>query len=175
MLQRLLLHAALAGSALSSPVFAQAIYRCGHEYTNDALRAQQRGCTVLESLPVTVPAPRLPRPAASLARTESARNETAVPAADRSETRPDATEQRQRDTDARAILAAELRQAEARLAELQTEFNQGAPERLGSEVRQPQRYQARVQVLREALVRQQSDIASLRRELARLPAMAANP
>jgi hypothetical protein len=95
----------------------------------------------------------------------------------RPDSRIDAAQQRARDTDARAILEAELRKAETRLAQLQAEFKQGEPDKQGIEGRNHQRYLDRVQAMREELVRQQSDVASLRRELARLApaALAATP
>ena len=80
--------------------------------------------------------------------------------------------QRARDADARAILEAELRKAEARLTQLQEEYKNGEPDKQGIEGRNHQRYLDRVQALREDLARQYSDVASLKKELARLPAAA---
>ncbi len=71
--------------------------------------------------------------------------------------------------DPRAILLAELQAAETRLAEQRKEYNNGEPEKLGPETRNHQRYLDRVNDLREGLLRFESDIAELKRELARLP------
>jgi hypothetical protein len=79
----------------------------------------------------------------------------------------DAKEQRARDSDARAILESELKREEEALAALQKDFNNGEPERLGSE-RNYVRYQERVEQMRAAIERKQADIAALRRELAKL-------
>ena len=61
------------------------------------------------------------------------------------------------------------RQSQEALAALQKEFNNGEPDRLGSE-RNYARYQERVEEMRSALARKQADVAALRRELAKLPA-----
>ena len=81
----------------------------------------------------------------------------------------DGKEQRARDSDARAILEAELKREEEALAALQKEFNGGEPERKGEE-RNFVRYQERVEEMRNAIARKQADVAALRRELAKLPA-----
>jgi hypothetical protein len=152
------------------------VFRCGNEYTNDARQAEQRLCQVLELGPVTVPGTQVMRPATP------APVPSAVPADKRSaasaeprmpqsnpQTRIDAAVQRSRDADARQILEAELLKAQARLAQTQAEFKQGEPDKQGAEGRNHQRYLDRVQALRSELVRQQADVASLQRELARLP------
>jgi hypothetical protein len=134
--------------------------------------ARQGACAVLELGPLTVPgtpvvrsqALRPPEPAAPAAgRSPQARPE--IGSADRI----DLAEQRARDRDARLILGAELRRAQERLAQLQAEFKNGQPDKQGIEGRNHQRYLDRVQTLQQALVRQQEDVASLKRELARLP------
>ncbi len=159
------------------PVWGQAtVFRCGNEYTNDARLAQGRDCQALDLPAVTV------LPAAQGTRRQAppppaVRMEGRSAGEGRPDSRIDAAQQRARDTDARAILEAELRKAETRLAQLQAEFKQGEPDKQGIEGRNHQRYLDRVQAMREELVRQQSDVASLRRELARLApaALAATP
>lgn len=84
--------------------------------------------------------------------------------------RIDTADQRAKDSDARLILEAELKKAEARQIELQKEYNNGEPEKLGPEVRNYQKYLDRVAELKAALARNESDIAGIRRELARLGA-----
>ena len=94
----------------------------------------------------------------------------ASPAASRaSDARVEAGEQRSRDSDARKILDTELKREEAKLAELQKEFNNGEPERRGDE-RNYQKYLDRVEEMKAAIARKQSDVAALKRELAKLPA-----
>jgi len=79
-------------------------------------------------------------------------------------------DQRARDSDMRAILEAELKKAEAKLAEQQKEYNNGEPEKQGIEGRNYQRYLDRVTELKDSIARNQSDIAGIKREISRLPA-----
>jgi hypothetical protein len=146
------------------PAWAQntTVYRCPGppvEYTDQitAQQAKERGCRGIEGAPITVVAPPKPRPA-----------QGAAPRGDGAEGRVDAKEQRARDSDARKILEAELRKEELALAVLQKDFNNGEPERRGEE-RNFARYQERVEEMRGAIARKQSDIAALRRELSKLP------
>jgi hypothetical protein len=67
------------------------------------------------------------------------------------------------------ILEAELKKAEARQIELNKEYNNGEPEKLGPETRNHQKYLDRVSELKAALSRNESDISGIRRELGRLP------
>ena len=92
---------------------------------------------------------------------------TAAPSSAQRE-RVEQSDQKARDADARLILEAELKKAEARQAELQKEWNNGEPERRGDE-RNYQKYLDRQAELKAALARNENDIAGLRRELARLP------
>ena len=159
------------------PAIAQAVFRCGNEYTNDARQAEQRACQVLELGPVTVPGTQVMRPTAPVPVAGDKRSTASAeprPAQGSPETRIDAGVQRSRDADARQILEAELRKAQARLGLAQAEFKQGEPDKQGAEGRNHQRYLDRVQALRSELVRQQADVASLQRELARLPASASS-
>lgn len=142
------------------------IYRCGNEYTNNATLAKERGCKLVEGGNVTVvqgsrPAVALqPSPASGTASSVSA------PAAPRVNN----SEQKARDSDARAILESELRKAETRHAELIKEYNNGAPERNALDLRNPQRYMERTAELKASVARSESDIAGIKREIARLPA-----
>ena len=139
--------------------FAQErIYRCGNEYTNTLPKAQTRGCKLMEGGNVTVV--QGTRPAAS-APPRAAASPPGSP-------RVEAGEQRARDSDARRILESELRKAEARQTELQKEYNNGEPEKQGSETRNYQKYLDRVAELKTSLARNESDIAGIRRELGRL-------
>ena len=84
--------------------------------------------------------------------------------------RVDADGQRARDADARQILEAELKKAEARQAELVKEYNNGEPEMLGPEHRNHQKYLDRVAELKASIARNENDIAGIKRELARVTA-----
>jgi len=135
------------------------IYRCGNEYTNTVPAGQKGNCKLLEGGNVTVvQRQRFTNP-----------NPVRVAAASQAGQRVDGMEQRSRDADARQILEAELRKAEARQDELVKEFNNGEPEKMGSETRNHQKYLDRVADLKAHLDRNESDIAGIRRELGRFP------
>jgi predicted lipid-binding transport protein (Tim44 family) len=150
------------GLALWQPAAAQSgstVYRCPSkaggvdEFTN---------MVSAEGAPITiVQAPR-PRPAAPVA------SGAASGVARSGDAKVDPAAQRQRDSDARRILEAELRREEERLAGLKRDFNNGEPERLGSE-RNYQTYLDRVASMRAGIARSESDVAALKRELAKLP------
>ena len=135
------------------------VYRCPGPpvlYTDQitAQQAKERDCRTIEGAPITVVSPPKPRP---------------VAAAQPLEGKVEARDQRVRDSDARKILEVELRREDAKLAELQREFNNGAPERQGGE-QNYQKFLDRVEQMKAALERKQSDVAALKRELAKLPA-----
>ena len=153
-------------AAMAPAAWAQdRIYRCGNEYTNNAVLAKERGCKLVEGGNVTVV--QGARPAASGAGAAAPASTAASPT---SAPRVGNNDQRARDADARAILEAELRKAEARHAELLREYNDGAPERNALDLRNPQRYMERTAELKASVARSESDLAGIRRELARLPA-----
>jgi hypothetical protein len=134
-------------------------YKCpGNNYSNTITpkEAKDKGCTVLEDKPVSVIQGFKPRPSSG-----------PVPAA-ASAARVDPADQRARDSDARRILESELRREEDRLAEMKNDFNNGNPERQGNE-KNFQKYQDRVNDMKAALARKESDIAALKREIAKLP------
>ncbi|MDQ3058479.1 MAG: hypothetical protein M3R45_02990 [Pseudomonadota bacterium] len=157
--------------------WSQQVYRCAGvggsapEYINNVKDAQNRNCqlisggnvTVVQTMPtsrVTVRAPTTVRDS-SVPRSASSSPRLAEGSS---------PEQRARDSDSRGILEAELRKSEAKLAELEKEYNKGEPEKQGIEGRNYQRYLDRVNELKENITRSQSDIAGLKRELSRLPA-----
>ncbi|MBX3655317.1 MAG: hypothetical protein KIS62_04205 [Ramlibacter sp.] len=134
------------------------IFRCGNEYTNNAAMAQSRGCKLVEGGNVTVvEGTRVAAPSAVRVATNAPSTNPRV----------DSNEQRARDNDARAILEAELRKAEARQAELAKEYNNGEPDKLGPETKNYQKYLDRVAELKASIARNESDIAGIRRELGR--------
>lgn len=147
---RLVSLAALVGSG----AYAQdRIYRCGNEYTNIVTRAQEKTCTLITTGNVTV-VPADKAPSAKIAR----------PAV-----RQDAPAQRAKDMEARTILEAELKKAQSQLAEIKQEYNGGEPEKMAIETRNHQKYLDRKAELKARLDRTEADIASLRREIGRLP------
>jgi len=109
------------------------------------------------------------RPAGAVAQ-QSAPPGGASPASPPSAPRVSSNDQKARDSDARAILESELRKAESRHAELVKEYNNGAPERNALDLRNPQRYIERTAELKASVARSESDIAGIKREIARLPA-----
>jgi hypothetical protein len=149
----------LAAFALAAWAQGGTVYRCPNNvYTSEITdkEAKERGCRTIEGAPITIVSPpkRAPVPAAS-GPSKGEGNKV------------DAKEQRARDSDARAILEAELKREEEALAALQKEFNNGEPERQGNE-RNYQRYLDRVEEMRNAIARKQADVAALRRELSKL-------
>lgn len=135
------------------------IYRCGNEYTNNAAQAKEKGCKVVEGGNVTVVqgATKAPAPASS----GSASSPASAP-------KITSGDQKARDSDARAILEAELKKAQTRNADLVKEYNNGAPERNALDLRNPQRYQERTAELKASVARSESDMAGIKREIDRL-------
>ena len=142
----------LISLALSQGGIAHAqdkIYRCGNEYTNTPPQDSSVKCTVIGQASVTVlPAVKAPVPTTSLVSRSEA--------------------QRSKDADARFILEGELRKAQARQAELLKDYNNGEPEKAGSESRNYQKYADRVAEMKTNIQRNDADIASIQREIARL-------
>lgn len=162
------LAAAAAGLSLLPVLAQERIYRCGNEYTNNAEVAKARGCSLMEGGNITIVQGTVPQrgtetrsPAAPRAASPSA---APRPASER----VDSAAQRARDSDARAILEAELRRAEERLAQAQKDYANGEPEKQGIESRNHQRYLDRVAELKASVSRAQGDVDSLRRELGRV-------
>ncbi|MBW8720858.1 MAG: hypothetical protein JF626_02840 [Polaromonas sp.] len=155
----------LAGTG--SAAWAQQVYRCvgaggaAPEYINNTKEAQTRNCKLVSGGNVTV-VQSTPASKAAPVRVATAGGPSGAAS--------NSAEQRARDSDSRAILEAELKKAEAKLAEQQKEFNNGEPEKQGIEGRNYQRYLDRVAEMKESIARNQSDIAGLKREISRLPA-----
>lgn len=75
--------------------------------------------------------------------------------------------QKQRDAQAVMVLQAELKKAQTRHLDLLKKWNQGEPERVADEYKQPAKYQERITQLRDDLQRSEADVMGLQRELAR--------
>ena len=160
-----------AAAFAALPVQAQErVWRCGNEYTNNAAVAKEKGCKVMEGGNVTVV--QSPRPASGGgSATAAARAPSASPVGSPvGSPRVEGSDQRARDGEARSVLQSELRKAEARQTELLRDYNNGEPEKQGSESRNYQKYLDRVADMKAELARNESDIAGIRRELGRLPA-----
>jgi len=158
--------AGMAATATTAMAQDGRIYRCGNEYTNNPTVARQRDCKLMEGGNVTiVQGTRGGGGGGGGSAAASGGNVvTAPPAA----ARVDNDQQKARDADARSILENELRRSQARQAELQKEYNNGEPERLGAETRNYQKYLDRVAELKAAIARNESDMDGIRRELSRL-------
>jgi hypothetical protein len=145
------------------------VYRCPGPpvlYT-DALSADEaraKGCRTIEGAPITIVQGNKPRTPAAGGATNGAGATAPRPA----DARVEPAAQRQRDTDARRILEAELKREEDKLAALKRDYNNGEPERRGDE-RNYQMYLDRVANLKAGIARSESDLAALKRELAKLP------
>jgi hypothetical protein len=167
---------AAAGAGLlllpSGPAVASTVYKCPGPpvlYT-DAIspkEAKERNCTPLDSSPITVitgpPLRRGPTPGPGVVAPPAGASASASSGA-----RVDPAEQRSRDSDRKQILVAELKKEEQSLAALQAEYNNGEPERRGDE-KNYQRYLDRVAEMKSVIARKESDVAALKRELAKLP------
>jgi hypothetical protein len=152
----------LAAIAFGGNALAQAkIFRCGNAYTNDEAQAKVQGCKLVEGGNITV----VRGTKVNGAGKSEVRIATAPATAGGQKV--DSTEQKARDGEARAILEAELKKAEARQADLAREYNNGEPEKLGPEHRNYQKYLDRTAELKAALERTERDIAGLKRELGR--------
>jgi hypothetical protein len=172
-------HCLIVAASAAFAVHAQAqerVFRCPGkpvEYINNAEIAKSKGCTLMDGGNITIIQGTTPQPAKvssssgpSKGSTSSSRNGAE---------RVDAADQRSRDSDARAILTAEMRKAEERLEQARKAYANGEPEKQGIESRNYQRYLDRVAELKASMVRAESDVSSIRRELDRLPGGAASP
>ena len=114
---------------------ASVIYRCpGNDYTNTLApqEAKSAAASTIEGAPITVIQ-------THASRGRRRRRACRRPARRRRrQPRVDPATQRARDSDARRILEAELREEEERLAELQKEYNNGEPERQGERAQLPE-------------------------------------
>ena len=133
---------------------AQELYKCVDASGNVtyANTGSTKGCTKIIVDPVVIPR---------------------APAAQKAQASPsgfpkvDGATQKSRDSDRRRILEDELRDKEARLADLKREYNGGEPERQGNE-RNYQRYLDRVERLKADIARAESDVASIKSEIGKV-------
>ena len=157
---------ALAGTVAPTASVAQdRLYRCGNLYTN-ADKSADQACIRLGIDRITV-VPAQPQESKSATPAKPA----AAQSSSRTATRVSSLAQTQKDGESRQILEAEWRKTLQRLKDLQSEYNRGEPERLGSERSNPQKYLDRVAAMQSSIARTEADITGIRRELARMGAV----
>jgi len=130
------------------PVVVQAqdrIYRCGNEYTNNERMAREKGCRRVEGANVTVLETNPRTRGGSTSSVSSPPNAPRVTPA----------QQTERDSDARAILNAELMRAEVRLDSMRKEYSEAQPDN------------PLIADLKANLARAEADVEGIKRELAR--------
>jgi hypothetical protein len=151
----------------SANVYAQ-VYRCMEDgevvYSNQSSSARQKNC-------VRVIAPKPPRaqiysdePVKRVGRTSVDNPKPSPIASPSAFPRVDASTQKYRDNDRAAILDEERRKETALLNELKREFNNGTPERRIDE-RDQAKYLERVEKLKQSILRAETNVKSLEREL----------
>ncbi len=119
----------------------EAVYRCGSIITNDAAQAKREKCQLLEGgAVVTVPS-----------------HKRAVEVTKPAKNTEQQAVQRQRDSDAKAIIEAELKKTEAQLADLRKQY---------AEVSTSQDLERKL-AIKQQIARHESDVVSLKRELKR--------
>jgi hypothetical protein len=156
---------------------AQTIYRCPAvdgitPYTNDKAEADVKRCMPMTGGNLTVvQGTRVQNPASSSDNKSTA--PVRVATAPQAGSRVDGSEQRSRDSDSRQILESELKKAESKQADLLNEYNNGEPDKRGDEARNHQKYLDRVAELKASIARNDSDIASIKREIGRAPSKTA--
>lgn len=147
-----------AGLAAGAPSALAQVYRCESPNGVPVYQGTPNGanCHAIDLQPLTtIPAPK--PPAAKAAAPAARPSPESFP-------KVDGAAQRARDGDRRRILEDELQKEQQRLGELNAEYKNGEPDRLGNE-RNYQKYLDRVARLQEDIARTESNIASLRREL----------
>ncbi|MGZ3183925.1 MAG: DUF4124 domain-containing protein [Telluria sp.] len=155
--------ALLAAAVLALPARAD-IYKCVDDqgrktYTDSP--AGHGNCRLLD-----VPGGALST-VAPVRRADAPRKTVSAPVAPGGFPRVNASEQKARDDDRRAILADELREEEKRLLDLKTEYNNGEPERQGNE-KNYAKYQERVANLRDNIARSEKNIEAIRHEISNI-------
>ncbi len=145
----------------------KAAYRCPSvngvtHFTDNKVEADRLGCSVLTGGNVTVIEGTKVQPSASAAPAP-----VRVAAAPQAGSRIDGAEQRSRDSDSRGILESELKKAETKQAAMLKDYNNGEPGKIGGEAQNHQKYIDRVAEMKASIARNDSDIASIKRELGR--------
>jgi hypothetical protein len=154
------------------------VFRCPGkpvEYINNAEIAKSKGCVLMDGGNITIIQGTTPQPAKASSSSGASKSSTSSSSSRNGSERVDSADQRSRDADARAILTSEMRKAEERLEQARKAYANGEPEKQGIESRNYQRYLDRVAELKAAVVRAESDVSSIRRELDRLSGGTGSP
>jgi len=152
--------ALLLAWSLLSQVHAQGVYLCSQpngtrEYRNTG---DTRGCRKLDLETIST----IPAPSSSASSSQAKLDASGGPFP-----KIESQVQKRRDQDRMQILLDEVRTEEGKLADLKKEFQNGEPERLGSE-RNYAKYQDRVAMMKEEIQRTEKNIEALRREISQL-------
>ncbi|MQR02404.1 DUF4124 domain-containing protein [Glaciimonas soli] len=129
------------------------------EYKNTG---DTKGCKKADLPALTITHDKAPSSGDNTAR----RAASATPATPSDFPKVDGGTQKKRDDDRRQILQDELAAKQKKMADLQSVYNNGAPERQGNEHNYA-KYQERVATMKDDINRTQQDIDALNRELAK--------
>ena len=150
----------LTGLAAAEGVFVCAQPNGIREYRNTG---DTRGCRKLDMEPLSS----IPGPASGSAQTAGSNQQAKASLGDIAFPRIDSQIQKRRDQDRMQILMDEVRSEETKLADLKREYQNGEPERQGGE-RNYAKYQERVAMMKEELMRTEKNIEALKREIGNL-------
>lgn len=157
----------MAGVSLMNVSSAQARrtgWRCpGNVYTNNQALVKKLGNCQELNVTLTV----MPSKGRGAARPAGGGSTQARPANDNT-MRVTPGQQTSRDGDARKLIEAELDKKQSELAMLQTQYNNGEPERLLSEAKNDVAYQERVARLSGEIERKTAEIIAVQNELTKL-------
>lgn len=160
-MKRLLIGLLLANWFCLGVAYAQGdVYLCvdengKKEYRNTGVT---KGCKKIDLPGITVvPAPVLP----------AAKKGSGAGSAPSNFPKVDDNTQKARDSDRKQILSDELKAEEEKLGNFKKEYNNGEPERLGTE-KNYAKYQERTNLLKEDISRTEKNIEALKRELSNL-------
>jgi hypothetical protein len=153
--------ASLSLMQVSSAQARRTGWRCpGNVYTNDQNLVKKLGnCQELNvTLTVMRPPGAAPRSSGGGAQARPANTNMQVSSG----------QQGSLDSDAKKLIEAELSKKQSELAMLQSQYNNGQPERLLIEAKDDAAYQARVERLSREIEKKVAEIASIQNELSRL-------
>jgi hypothetical protein len=147
------------------------VFRCkGNEYVASVKDSKNGDCKLMEGGNVTVvQGTRVNLPASDTVKVANVAPKTSSSSSGNGQRSEGSSEQRSRDSDARAILESELKRSETKQVELLKEYNNGEPDRNALEIKNPQRYIDRLAELKANIARNASDIEGIKRELGRNP------
>lgn len=166
----------LCALAVAAPSLAQSrqAWRCGNHFTNNPAEAKSLGNCILLEDRLTI----INGGSGSSGGSRStgggaprATSQPSVPPPSRGVSMPiqiDPSVQTSRDSTARQLIEAELDKKQAELAMLQSQYNNGFPPRLASEIGDDVAYDARANAMSSAIERKVAEIVQIQAELSRL-------